>query len=284
MMRHKILFLISFFLIAPFILPSCEEEEEDNNNSSDNNNLEMVSVSGGTFQMGCTSEQSNCNDDETPVHTVTVSDFKISKYEITNIQFVNFLNEVGVSSDGTHNGTKYIDIEAVDSHIEYKDGKFTVKDGKDNYPVFYVTWYGAKAFCEHHGGRLPTEAEWEFAARGGNNAKSYKFAGSNNIDEVAWYYDNCDNPRPVGEKNANELEIYDMTGNMSEWCSDWYKSDYYSNSEENNPEGPEAGTDRTIRGGCWDSLSENCHLSIRNSGTPDGVDKTWGFRLCKSDN
>jgi len=227
-------------------------------------NLELVTVSGGTFEMGCTSEQNNCDSDETPVHTVRVDGFKISKYEITNKQYADFMNEIGANSDGSYNSSEYLDMDDSNCQVNYAGGEFVPESGKENYPVIEVTWYGAKAFCEHHGGRLPTEAEWEFAARGGNSATTTLYAGSDNIDDVAWYDGNCSSTQEVGTKSPNELGIHDMSGNVWEWCNDWYDSYYYSNSPQNNPQGPSSGSYRVLRGGNWSSGAEYSRVASRN--------------------
>jgi len=244
-----------------------------------NLSLNMVSVSGGTFVMGCTSEQSICEDDETPVHSVTVDDFEISKYEITNQQYAEFMNEIGANSDGSYQGTEYLGMDDSDCQISYSNGHFHAESGKANYPVIEVTWHGAKAFCEHHGGRLPTEAEWEFAARGGNSATATEYAGSNNIDEVAWYSDNSSETQLVGTKAPNELGLYDMSGNVWEWCNDWYGSEYYNNSPQDNPQGPSSGSGRVYRGGGWLNDARYCRVANRSSWSPSYSFNHLGFRL-----
>ena len=126
--------------------------------------------------------------------------------------------------------------------------------------------------------RLPTEAEWEYAARGGNKGNGYKYSGSNNIGSVAWYTDNSgDKTHPVGQKTPNELGIYDMTGNVWEWCQDWYGN--YSSSSQTNPKGPSSGSYRVLRGGGWYINARSCRVSIRYSFNPGGRYASFGFRL-----
>ena len=251
--------------------------------------IEMVNVEGGTFEMGCNSEQSDCNDEETPVHTVTVDDFAMSKYEITNQQYANFMNAIGANSDGSYNGTEYLDVDNYTCLINHDGNSFVVESGKENHPVMEVTWYGAQAFCEYYGGRLPTEAEWEFAARGGNSAIATKYAGSNDIDEVAWFTGNSGilnsgflrHLHEVGTKAPNELGFYDMSGNLWEFCYDWYDKSYYSRSQKDNPKGPEEGSNRVCRGSCWGQDAWTCRVTTRGINTPGNSINNVGFRLLR---
>ena len=265
-----------------------------------NIDIDWVHVEGGTFQMG---SSESYHSDEYPAHTVTLSSFSISKYEVTNAQYCVFLNDIGVSSDGSYsgskykdkyNGTQYIDIDGVHSMIHYNEGQFVSDSGKENYPVTYVNWYGAQSFCEWVGGRLPTEAEWEYAARGGNQSFGYMYAGSDDPDEAAWYRDNSENQNnplslgkgshPVGQKRPNELGLYDMSGNVEEWCWDWYQSDWYKsyNAPDQDPYGPSSGSKRVVRGGSWIDNSHDIRCVDRNSDYPwwDGSVR-GGFRCAR---
>ena len=228
-------------------------------------NIKMVAVEGGNFEMGCTSEQRDCDHYKNPVHTVTIDDFYISKYEITNQQYADFLNEIGANSDGSYKGTEYLDMDHPDCQVDYTGGEFVPESDKENHPITEVTWYGANAFCEHYDGRLPTEAEWEFAARGGNSATATPYAGSDDLDEVAWHVNNSSvyKTHKVGTKSPNELGIYDMSGNAWEWCNDWYAKDYYSKSPQDNPKGPSSGTYRVLRGGNHLSTGVSCQVAKR---------------------
>ena len=218
-------------------------------------NIEMVYVAGGTFTMGCTYEQGDdCDNDEKPAHQVTLSSFNIGKYEVTQAQWKQVMGSNPSSFKG------------------------------DNLPVENVSWNDVQEFIRKLNAltgkryRLPTEAEWEFAARGGNQSRGYKYSGSNTIGNVAWYYDNSGSKtHPVGTKSANELGIYDMSGNVWEWCSDWYGA--YSSSAQTNPKGPTTGSGRVFRGGSWDNNAGGCRVSDRRYLTPGYSYYVLGIRL-----
>ena len=215
----------------------------------------MVWVEGGTFHMGATSEQSeNAWDDENPVHSVTLSGYYIGKTEVTQALWKTVMGSNPSSFKG------------------------------DNLPVECVSWDDCQEFIRKLSAltgqnfRLPTEAEWEFACRGGNNSRGYKYSGSNDIDSVAWYKDNSGgNTHPVATKLSNELGIYDMSGNVWEWCSDWYG--FYSRDSQDNPTGPASGDDRVMRGGGFSSYADETLLHTRNYGNPAKCYNNFGFRL-----
>ena len=219
-------------------------------------NMEMVYVEGGTFEMGATAEQGySAYDDEYPVRTIKLDSYHIGKYEVTQGQWRTVM--------GTN-----------PSH-------FT---GDDERPVERVSWNMVQEFCKRLSkatGKkyvLPTEAQWEYAARGGEKSKGYKYSGSDDIEEVAWYRNNSDKQtHRVGTKKANELGIYDMSGNVLEWCSDWYVS-RYDKSDTDNPQGPVDGSDRVVRGGSWLSIDRICRVSYRNYDFP-GDRYYLGFRV-----
>ena len=225
------------------------------------NNLtaNMVYVSGGTFTMGATSVQgSDAEYEEKPVHSVTLSSFYICKYEVTQALWQAVMG----SNPSNRKG--------------------------DDLPVESVSWDDCQTFIRKLNAltgknfRLPTEAEWEFAARGGNNSRGYyKYAGSNNIETVAWYDDNSGHKtHAVGTKLPNELGLYDMTGNVLEWCQDWYGS--YSGVSQTNPAGASSGSDRVLRGGSWSFNARGCRSLNRISYTPDYLYFDFGLRLVLS--
>lgn len=222
---------------------------------------DMVLVRGGTFTMGCLEKRDgNCEDDQKPPHEVKVNNFSISKYEVTQAQW-----RAVMGSDPPE--------------LNFK--------GCDQCPVESVSWNDIQDFLKKLNDktgknyRLPTEAEWEYAARGGANSRDYLYAGSNTIGEVAWYNENSGSKtHPVGQKTANELGIHDMSGNVWEWCSDWY-DDYPTVTKGvlENPIGAATGSYRVFRGGGWNYDALHCRAAYRGYYTPTYGYSTFGFRL-----
>lgn len=244
--------------------------------------VEFIDVQGGTFQMGCTSEQNDCYANENPVHEVTVDGFAMTKHEITNYHYAAFLNAIQANANGVADGVEYVDMLASTVQISYSDEGFESKPGYENFPVVEVSWSGAKAYCEHYGGRLPTEAEWEFAARGGVLARDTEFSGSDTLADVAWYIENAYSAaREVGTKFPNELGLHDMSGNVFEWCMDWYDESYYAVSEALNPQGPASGTYKVLRGGIYNGYEEFCRVAYRAHSYPTLTNTANGFRMIK---
>lgn len=217
---------------------------------------DMVYVEGGTFTMGATSEQgSDASPNEKPIHQVTLSGFYISKYEVTQALWLAVMGR---------------------NPSEFK--------GNMNCPVENVSWNDCQDFINRLNRmtgrrfRLPTEAEWEYAARGANRSRGYKYSGSDDLGSVAWYTDNSGGTtHPVGQKLPNELGLYDMSGNVREWCQDWFGS--YSSDTQTNPTGPTMGFERVRRGGnCYyDSF---CRITFRDLVTPSYIG--IGLRLAMS--
>ncbi len=215
----------------------------------------MIYVEGGTFQMGATSEQgSDAESYEYPVHQVTVSSFYMGETEVTQQQWEAIM--------GYNPGVNIGDVRPVELVSYYDCLEFIQK----------LNLITGRTF------RLPTEAEWEYAARGGNRSRGYKYAGSNIIGDVAWYTVNGSwGIHPVKTKQPNELGLYDMSGNVWEWCYDWF--DYYSSSSQTNPTGPSSGYSRIIRGGSWINESGYCRVSYRGVSGPTNRRDYIGFRL-----
>jgi len=251
----------------------------------------IVDVKGGTFTMGCTVEQGDdCEDDEKPAHQVTLSDFSIGKYEVTNEEFVFFLNDFAQllkTQNGEvfdFNNKPFFQISK--SALEFQNNTFSIRTGYEKYPIGYVSWYAADEYCKWltkktgKKYRLPTEAEWEYAARGGRNSKKYKYAGSNDPDEVAWYNRNSfADVRSVGQKKPNELGIFDLSGNAYEWCSDWGGD--YSESSKKNPIGPSFGTLRVCRSGGGLFSLDYCRVCFRDGFAPGTLYSFVGFRVVR---
>ena len=222
----------------------------------------MVFVKGGTFTMGCMDgRDSNCYDDEKPAHQVTLSSFYIAETEVTQKQW-----RAVMGSDPPE--------------LRFK--------GCDDCPVERVSWNDIQEFLQKLNAmskgvryRLPTEAEWEYAARGGTRSSRYLYAGSNNLGAVAWYDDNADGKtHPVKGLSPNELGLYDMSGNVWEWCADW-DGDYPS-GPVNNPTGPDKGSNRVLRGGGWLSTAAGCRVANRNFLDPGSRSNNYGFRVARS--
>jgi len=243
----------------------------------------FIRVEGGTFQMGNT----NGGSDGKPVHTVTVKSFSISKFQVTQKEWYEIM------------GT------TIRQQRDMADRSLSIYGEGDNYPMYYVNWYEAVEYCNRrsikeglepvyrgsgnniicdwnkNGYRLPTEAEWEYAAKGGT--KEYittEYSGSNSVGAVAWYSGNSNNStHPVGTKTANNLGIYDMSGNVYEWCWDWYGD--YTSSSQTDPRGAASGAGRVIRGGSWYASAVLVRSACRGYVPPSGRSHEFGFRLVR---
>jgi formylglycine-generating enzyme required for sulfatase activity len=237
----------------------CDKEFNPNNSIEDKEIMkfktpifktsEMISVMGGTFEMG------NENKDfaiSALKHNVTLTSFNIGKYEITTTEYCQFLNSIDVSNKAVFKGNVLVEnLWFPNTNIRYNEDAFIPAKGCENRPIIYVTWYGAYEYCKWAGGRLPTEAEWEFASRGGKEIKV-----NYDINDISWNMNNSGNDgstnlHNVGTKMANELGIHDMLGNVNEWCNDWYDSKYYNISPTDNPQGPKIGNKKVKRGGSY---------------------------------
>lgn len=241
-------------------VPFEPELQEDYTETVFGMSLDMVYVKGGVFEMGATVEQEeDAYDDEKPVRKIRLDSYHIGKYEVTQAQWRAVMGS-----------------DPVVSYL-YGEG--------DNYPAYFISWDMAQEFCKRLSEKtgekyvLPTEAQWEYAARGGNKSKHFKYAGGDIMYEVAWYSENAaTRTHPVGTKKPNELGIYDMSGNINEWCSDWYAE--YDEKDNYNPQGPEEGTYRIRRGGCWFTDIKYCRVSFRND-FPRSKLLYFGFRVVR---
>lgn len=230
-------------------------------------NMKMVYVEGGSFRMGATPEQgSDADSDESPVHTVRLDSYYMAECEVTQAQWEKIM------------GT------TIYQQRDKANTQWPMRGVGDNNPMYYVSWEEAQAFCRELSAKtgktylLPTEAQWEYAARGGNKSKGYKYSGSYAIDAVAWYDSNSGSATHwVKQKRANELGLYDMSGNVWEWCSDWKGS--YSSSEQSNPTGAGSGQYRVLRGGGWSGDAGDCRVSDRDFNAPSYRSNCYGFRV-----
>lgn len=259
----------------------------------------MIFVPGGTFIMGRTSGAGH--GDELPAHSVTLNSFYICEYEVTQAEFDEYIpcsgiwenyggafgNNYAANKITWYSIIKYCNLRSIGEGLSpaYSIAGSTNPADWGDVPVFTLDSVWDAAICNFgaNGYRLPTEAEWEYAARGASNEPDYPYSGSDDIDAVAWYQDNSGGiGHLVGTKAPNGLGIYDMTGNMAELCWDWMHSSYYSVSPSNNPTGPATGNSRVLRGGSKDYNAWLCRLPSRMSYNPYGADSNIGFRVCRS--
>ncbi len=246
----------------------------------------MIMIDGGTFRMGSSGGDSIIYTyDEEPVQELSLENFKIGRYEVTNLQYAVFLNRYGVGANGKKNDSRdtiastLINPHSWGVYFDRKQNKWKPHKGFEFLPVIEVTWFGANEYAGFYGGNLPTEAQWEYAARGGKLSKNYRYAGSNSIKQVAWFSENSNSmTHEVGLLKPNQLGIYDLSGNVWEWCSSWYvdygedymaKADTCSNC-----------TRRVARGGSWGNFPVYCRVADRFNWNPYDGSGILGFRLC----
>jgi len=247
-------------------------------------NSELIKVQGGTFKMGSKDSDGIADVDEQKEHDVNLTAFEISKFEVTVWEWQQF--------------------------IKANKMKMPAKPSwgwQENHPINGITWNEAIAYCnwlskkeklqpayskkgpnficdfKANGYRLPTEAEWEFAAKGGTLPKGFKYSGRDSLDDIAWHKGNsAGTPHTIGTKLPNELGLYDMSGNVWEWCWDWYNKDFYKLEKGDNPRGPEMGNRRSVRGGSWDSQANYVRAANRISTEPNKTHEFYGFRVARS--
>jgi formylglycine-generating enzyme required for sulfatase activity len=234
---------------------------------------EMVIIPGGSYWRG-SSEGSR---DEMPRHQIQLASFALDIHPVTNEQFIRFLQVMGGEKDQNNNDI----IRLRDARIKRCAGKLTIESGYAKHPVVGVTWYGASAYAKWIGKRLPTEAEWEAAASGGKEL--FLFPTGPDIERTQANFFSSDTTS-VMSYSPNSFGLYDMAGNVYNWCQDWYAYNYYDTSsmEPENPLGPPQGVYRVLRGGCWKSLKDDMRTSHRHRNNPGAVNGTYGFR-CATD-
>ena len=252
--------------------------------------VKLRTITGGVFTMGSPKNEPDRKNTETQ-HRVTLSDFRLSEKAITNEQYCIFLNAMGIPGDGKYKAGLRSQklIEAHKWGVQYKNGKWTPASGKAKFPVVNVNWFGAKAYCYWAGGRLPTEAEWEYACRAGANTP---FNTGKNLTTLQANYDGrypynknpkgkyLDSTQSVGSYTSNAWGLYDMHGNVWEWCSDWYGD--YETGAVTNPKGPTSGRIRVVRGGCWHTPAKACRSAYRSNYGSYRIKNDCGFRLAAS--
>ena len=283
-MNYKAIYLIPLLATYFFALHA-----QDNELKSIDPYPNLVFVKGGSFIMGCLDERDgNCKDRARPIHKVYIADFHLSKYEVTNEEYAFFLNayKSAVVKDGPFKGQKMIDKHKWG--LRETDGKWKPAAGYEKHPVVNVSWYGANAYVNWlsqttgQNYQLPTEAEWEYAARGGIRGKGYPFAGGEELDAVGFHYKNAKRTNNrVGQKRPNEIGLCDMTGNVREWCRDWYGEDYYTQSPSQNPKGPEDGKFRVVRNGSWSAGDLDLRIAYRNRLQAKEMGFETGFRIAR---
>ena len=235
-------------------------------NEKDNSLLSLIPA--GEFLMGSETGYPA----ERPIHRVAVSAFYLGVYPVTNEQYACFVMETG-------HRVPYLDDRRMQTENWFQE-PCSYPPGRAKHPAVLVSWRDAQAYCEWAGGRLPTEAEWEWAARGGLEGKLYPWG--DDINPSLANYDNQNGATPVGAYPANSYGLYDMAGNVWEWVTDWYDPHYYERSPLENPSGPETGTTKVLRGGAWLLFAEFCRVTYRFRNSPDFRFNLIGFRLAKS--
>ncbi|MFH1708484.1 MAG: SUMF1/EgtB/PvdO family nonheme iron enzyme [Planctomycetota bacterium] len=264
----------------------------------------MVLVEGGSFQMGSDADQ----EDEKPAHTVTVGSFLVGQTEVAVWNFRQFIDATGYQTSAETTGGAMVMTPEGTAELKSDAGwnnPYFTQD--ENQPAVCISWHDAVAYAnwlgeaegltkcydttgpvvacdfDADGYRLPTEAEWEFAARGGNWTQGFVFSGGNSVGEVAWYADNSEKrTHLVAELGSNELNLFDMSGNAWEWCWDWYDGTWYAQSTQDNPRGPEAGEYRVLRGSAWDGAADGMRVAFRGCGGDTGAHYGIGFRLVRT--
>ncbi len=251
----KIIKFIAIFLLVTSFVPLFAQTAKD---------PKMILVEGGVFTMG----SQDGENDEKPAHQVNLSAFYISKTEITVAQYYEFCNESGWPKPEVPMWGDNVDLPIV--NVSWKDAGA------------YALWLSRKSGKKY---RLPSEAEWEYAAKGGNLSKTFRFSGSNYLDSAAWYYETTygSSAQPVGMKKANELGISDMSGNVWEWCKDSYSWKYNEKGGDVSSEAIAGGNYRVIRGGGWDSDSYRCRITNRDRDVPESKKDNLGFRVVYTD-
>ena len=265
--------LINVLLIITLSTFSCNVPDSESD-------LDMIFVKGGTFQMGDYFNDGDADIDEVFVHTVNVQSYYMSRYEITQKEFEAFMD---------YNSSFFIGAELPVTNLDWLEAmRFcnNMSKAEGLAPCYKIDgWNYTTCDFEADGYRLPTEAEWEYAAKGGEKGQGFKYAGDSDLDMVGWYITNSDTkPHPVGIKKANELGFHDMSGNVSEWCWDAYGENYYKHAPLNDPTGPEFKGKPVFRGGSWINNRWNVRTTTRLTSWASSKFSFLGFRVVRNSN
>ena len=271
--------------VAPDVSIADNKKLEESGAKKGMSKDKMVLIPAGEFSMGVYHHEIG-DSDAKPVHTVYLDAFYIDKYVVTNAQYAAFLNKHGKNTD--LKGKVLLDTHKKNCLIKKVGRTYKPKAGYENHPAIEVSWYGAMEYAKFYGKRLPTEAEWEKAARGGLVGKKYPRGNDITHDDANYSSiggkDKWEGTSPVGSFAPNGYGLYDMAGNVYNWCSDWYSSNYYTNSPNNNPQGPSGGTYRVLRGGSRGSNANDLRCAYRNFNWPQHTYvplKLVGFRCVR---
>ncbi|MBE2220430.1 MAG: SUMF1/EgtB/PvdO family nonheme iron enzyme [Anaerolineae bacterium] len=278
---------------TPTIAPSPTSDTPPESYIRQEDGMNMNYIPGGTFMMGSLDEDFTAAPDERPQHEVEIDPFYLDQFEVTVAQYAAFINRIGTYKEACYeNDCVHPRFEAgFTSYLleeDQGDGSFIYipLTGFSDYPINHVSWYGAQAYCEAIGARLPTEAEWEYAARG-DDGRTYPWGNTPPDEEKAVFASSSyDNLKPVDAlpDGQSPFGIYAMAGSLWEWTNDWYEEDYYSISPRNNPTGPETSLNKVIRGGAWpdNNLADRIRSANRSNFTPDFISATVGFRCARN--
>jgi len=292
-MREKLIYILTRLYLSLCLLVILCSQAQTIEMIKGKDGVEMVLIPSGSFYMG--SSGTDYPLDEQPKHKVYLDAYYIDRYEISNANFVKFLNSI--KPDEGINKTRWQwvvirnDLETdqrtewFPTEIIYINGHYEVLKGFENYPVISVSWFAADAYCKWAGERLPTEAEWERAARGGLKGRDFPWGNqlptldSGIAFNKRWVDNSLPAPTvPVNTYPYNKFGIYGMAGNAAEWILDWYSPVYYQSSPRKNPMGPSSGTRKVVRGGSWASPMMGIRVAVRYSYPPSALPAMVGFR------
>lgn len=274
-------------MLAPTLIPTLSPTETPQAEEASKGNEEsLIYIPAGEFWMG--SEGVDAPENEQPQHKVSLDDFWIYETEVTNAMFEDFVQETGYQTSVEKSGWSYT-FDGVawqktsGAYWRQPEGKGSSLRGREGHPVVHISWYDANTYCLWSGGRLPTEAEWEKAARGTTNAQ-YPWGNNAPTAQLLNFESNIMNTVPVGSypQGKSIYGVYDMSGNVWEWVSDWYDSEYYQHSPSSNPQGAESGNTHVFRGGSWDDEASSVTATVRVGFDPATTSASIGFRCVKN--